>query len=408
MQQESSGNIAPGVDALRPLPYHDAVIGYLKEHEHEVWAWACSAKSREEHAQAVREDLLKQAYRLDAATYPALHQAAVKAAARLGLAVPITLYQGSDGQINASLYYLIGEAHVVFSGPLLDRLTGAEIEAVLGHELAHYKLWSESGGIYHAADRILEATAAHPGATLAQLQTSRLFRLFTEAYADRGAVVASGSVEAAVAALVKSATGLSNVSGASYLAQAAEVVAKEPAASSQMSHPESFLRAHALGLWARGDAQAEPWLDAALRGPLSLDQADLVAQLQLESLTRRMLAQMLQPTWMRSDATLAHARKFFPAFEATDKPDAPLAHDLAVLPQCANYVSALLVDIATSDREMDDVALAWVLELGDAWSVGEQLQARMLKDLKMPKRQFTKIKQGARVLLDKTARNHVG
>ncbi|WP_411886101.1 M48 family metalloprotease [Polaromonas sp. YR568] len=408
MQQENSINISPGAGALLPLPYHEAVAGYLKEREPEVWAWALSARSRDEHAQAVREELLKQAYRLDAATYPDLHQAAITAAARLGLEVPITLYQGNDGQINASLYFLVGEAHVVFSGPLLDRLTGPEIAAVLGHELAHYKLWSEDGGIYHAADRVLEATAAHPGATPAQLQTSRLFRLFTEAYADRGSVVASGSVEAAVAALVKSATGLSNVSGASYLAQAAEVVAREPAASSQASHPESFLRAHALGLWAGGDAQAESWLDAALRGPLSLDQADWVAQVRLESLTRRALAEMLRPAWMRSDATLAHARRFFPDFGAGDKADDSLAQDLAAAPQCADYISALLIDIAASDRAMEDVAFARVLELGDAWNVGDQLQARMLKDLKMPKRQFSKLRQGARALLDKTEKNHVG
>jgi Zn-dependent protease with chaperone function len=408
MQQESSINISPGARALAPLPYHEAVVGYLKEREPEVWAWARSARSREEHAQAVREELLKQAYRLDAATYPELHQAATAAAARLGLEVPITLYQGSDGQINACLYFLVGEAHVVFSGPLLDRLTGPEVEAVLGHELAHYKLWSEDGGIYHAADRVLEATAAHPGATPAQLQTNRLFRLFTEAYADRGAVVASGSVEAAVAALVKSATGLSTVSGASYLAQAAEVVARESGASSQASHPESFLRAHALGLWASGAAQAESWLDTALRGPLSLDQADWIAQLQLESLTRRALAEMLRPAWMRSDATLAHARRFFPDFGADGKVDDSLAQDLAAATGCADYLSALLIDIATSDRAMEDVALAWVLELGDAWKVGDPLQARMLKDLKMPKRQISKLRQGARALLEKTEKNHVG
>jgi hypothetical protein len=408
MSEENPVVQSTEASALRPLAYHDAVVAYLKSNESEVWNWACSARAREEHAAAVRSELLRQAYRLDEVSHPEVHQAARTAVQRLGMDVPVNLYQGSDGQINASLYFLVGEAHVVFSGPLLDRLASTEIQAILGHELAHYKLWSQDEGVYHAADRILESAAAHPSASTAHAQTARLFRLFTEAYADRGAVIACGSLENAVSALVKSMTGLSNVSGASYLAQAAEVIAHDGSPSTAASHPEAFLRAHALQLWIKNDPQSEPWLEGALCGPLSLEGADLIAQTRLQSLTRRVLGEVFRPGWMRSELSLAHARRFFPDFDGTAAVDPALTQDVLAAPRCAHYLSALLVDAATCDPDAGDAAIARVIELSSSWGLDESLQARILCDLKMPKRQYTKLKHGARVLLEKAEKNHGG
>jgi len=397
---------AGDVPALQPLAYHQDVVRFLREHEPDVWRWAGSATAQEAHAEAVRADLLRQTYRLDDAAHPELHRAARSAAARLGLEVPVALYQATDGPMNAALYFLPGEAHIVFSGPLLERLQGAELEAVLGHELSHYRLWSADDGLYHAADRILGTTAADPRASAAQVQTARLYRLFTEAYADRGAVVACGALEPAVAALVKTQTGLASVSAASYLKQADEIVGKPGWTAAGSSHPEVFVRARALRLWREGDVQAEAWLSAALCGPLRLDGADLIAQQALGQLTRRVLQRMLAPAWMRSEATLAHARRFFADFEPAPAPDDTLAADIAAADACHDYVAALLLDLATVDRDMEDLPLAAALELGRAWGITTALDARVLRDLKLTKRQFNKLNQDAAKLVQKAEAAH--
>lgn len=403
---EISPSVMLDIPSLVPLSYHQELVLYLREHEPDVWQWSRSASVREEHAEAVRADLLRQTYRIDEVAHPALHQAARTAASRLGLEVPITLYQATDGLMNAALYYLPGEAHIVFSGPLLERLQGPELVAVLGHELSHYRLWALDDGIYHAGDRILNATAADPRSSAAHVSTARLYQLFTEAYADRGAVVACGALEPAVTALVKTQTGLTQVSAVSYLKQADEIVSRAGWEASGSSHPEVFVRARALRLWCEGDAGADAWLSDALRGPLRLDGVDLIGQQALARLTRRVLQQMLRPPCMRSEATLAHARRFFPDFEIAATSDETLAADVGVASACHDYVAALLMDLALADRDMEEVPLSAALELGRAWGISAALEARIQRDLKMTKRQFNKLNQDAAKVVQKAEAAH--
>jgi hypothetical protein len=123
------------VSRLAPLPYHDAVVRYLQAQEPEVWQWAGSAQARQEHAHAVRSDLLKHTYRLDRDGHPELHARCDAAAQRLQLAVPVTLYQASEGGMNAALFHVPGEAHIVFTGAVLERLHRVMIECGDKHEV---------------------------------------------------------------------------------------------------------------------------------------------------------------------------------------------------------------------------------------------------------------------------------
>src|SRR4029434_8591240 len=115
-----------------------------------------------------------------------------------------------------------GEAHIVFTGPILSTLKGAELDALIAHELAHYRLWDMDDGDYLVADRLLMAAANDPRAASSHVQTARRFRLYAEVFADRGSLAGCGQLEAAVAALVKTETGLPEVSAKSYLRQADE------------------------------------------------------------------------------------------------------------------------------------------------------------------------------------------
>ena len=103
---------------------------------------------------------------------------------------------------NAAICYLPGEAHLIFTGPILTLLSAMELRAVIGHELAHYLLWQIEDGAYYLADRILHQSAAHAQAESSHIQSARLWSLATELFADRGSYQATGCLETDVASLV--------------------------------------------------------------------------------------------------------------------------------------------------------------------------------------------------------------
>lgn len=403
---------APSRDALATLPYHVEVMRLLRREEPEAWAWASSAQARDEHAAQLRAQLLKDTYRLDADAHPQLHAHCARAAARLGVDAPVTLWQGTAGESNAALFYLPGEAHVVFYGALQDSLEGAELEAVLGHELAHFALCERDGGAWLTAERLLRMSVQDAHCDDSTRETARLFDLYTEAFADRGGAIACGALEPAVAALVKQRTGLARVSAESYLRQAAEICATLDGRSDAASHPEVFVRTHALRLWcdahgpgadARAADAAEAWLRGALEGPLAIDALDLAGQERLATLTRRLIGQFLRPRALRSDALLACARQFFPDAAPADAPDDALHEAIAAAPGVHDYVAAVLLDLAVADRTLDDVPLAQALVLAAELDLPDAFERLATKALKMTKRQFAKARTDAAALLQRVA-----
>ncbi len=397
---------------LRPLPYHDEIVALLRREEPEAWQWACSVQTLADRADEVRAMLLKQTYRLDATAHAALHASCERAAARLGVAAPISLYQASEGGMNAALHYLPGEAHIVFSGPLLDRLQDAELEAVCGHELAHYLLWSGNEGRYLAADRLLAMACAHPNACASLCETARLYALATEIFADRGGAIGCAGLEPAVAALVKVQTGLAHVSAASYLVQADEICNSLDDRSDAASHPELFIRARALRLWCEAgmdDARvnaADDWLRAALEGALRVDALDMTAQVRLAALTRRVIMRFLLPHPLRSETLLAHARRFFDDLVPDERPDATLRDDIVAAPGTHDYVAALLLDFALADRSLEDVPFAAAIDLSQSLGLPDAFERLALEALKMPKRQFAKARNDAPALLARALGAH--
>ena len=61
-----------------------------------------------------------------------------------------------------------------------------------------------------------------------------------------------------MAALIETGTGLSEVSAESYLRQADEISTKSRIPADDLSHPEPYIRARALRLWAEQGEAAEP------------------------------------------------------------------------------------------------------------------------------------------------------
>jgi len=390
---------------LEPLPYHREVVAYLKTEERALWDWFASARAREDYTENLRLALLKSTYRLDPDTQPEVHGVAQAARERLGLDIPVTLYQAQGTtEPNAALYYIAGEGHVVFAGPILSLLAPAELQGVIGHELAHYHLWQAEGGEFLVADRLLHAVAEDVRAEPSHARTARLYGLHTELFADRGALLATGDLHASVAGLVKSVTGIGQVSGASYLKQAGEIFSSSRTRpkSEQLTHPESFIRARALQLWSEGVADAEAHVAALLEGGDGLDGLDLTGQSRLTRLTRRLLAQLLRPKWFQTEAALAHAKLFFPDFKPATTPDESLELELRFDDtKLREYVCFVLLDFAAIDRDLDEMPLVAALDWSRRIECEAPFEKLAVKELKVKSRELKRLKEQAAELLSK-------
>jgi hypothetical protein len=359
--------IPPATERLAPLPYHAELVSYLKDKEPHVWTWGTSDKVRDEQSAEMRTAMLRETYRLEPEAHADIHSACQHAMTALGIVAPVTLYQAGGSTMNAALCYIPGEVHLVFYGSILEKLSRDELIALLGHELAHYQLWSMAGGVYHAANSILDHTIAYAEATASHVETERLYALHTELFADRGAAIAAGGAAPAITLLLKTVTGIPNPDAAAYLRQAAELE-KNPTPSQGISHPEIFLRAQAVDKWWRGEAGTEEWIKDRLFGPLSLGKLDVLRQLNLSAMTERYYRLLLADAALRSDAVETEIRALFPYWKADG--ESLTFDDLAALQiddSVRDYFAALTFDLAMADADVREAIL----------SVGAQAAAKM-------------------------------
>lgn len=377
--------------ALKPLEYHKLIVAHLREHEPEIWAWGASQQVREEQAQEMRNYLLRETYRLEAAAHPELHADCAAVLEKLEIQAPVTLYQAADGSMNASLCYMPGEIHLLFHGSVLEKLTRKERVALLGHELAHYRLWSIDGGAYYTATTILDHALAYPGAALSLVETARLFRLHTELYADRGGAVAADAAEPAISTLVKTMTGLSAVDAQAYLRQAAEAESDAKASQGE-THPEIFLRARALDRWWRDEPDVETWIEARIRGQLSLATLDLPRQLEATAFTRAFLSRLAEHPAADPEATGNLLRRYFPDWRPGDTAIA----DAALAPErldssFQDYLVALSIDVAMADPNSRDALLTAGAELASLYGAADRYRAALKRDLKLSKTSIDRV-----------------
>lgn len=382
-------NPALDISNLTPMPYHQQVVNYLKTSEPAVWSWASSLGVQQEHAQEVRAQLLRDTYRLNPDTHPDAYQACEAALQRLHIQAPATLYQAGDGGMNASLYYLAGEVHVVFQGPILERLDAQELLALLGHELAHYRLWSEHDGDYLTAERILNHALADVYTPPSLEQTARLFSLHTEIYADRGAALVAGGPESAITSLVKVHTGIVTVDAASYLQQAKELDGKDAQLSQGVSHPETFLRSQALDSWWQQSPDVDAWLHRRLRGPLSLNRLDVTDQVELTALTRGFIASFTNAPVLQSEAVANQVRGFFPDWKDHETPLDLSALDAERIDASLHeYLHFVMLDLCLVDRDQRDEALLHAARTAKKLGSADDFINVLKRDIKLPKREL--------------------
>lgn len=391
---------------LEPLPYHLELVEYLKTHERALWDWFASAPSVAQYTEKLRLDLLKSTYRLDPQSHPDIHRAIDHARSSLQLDIPLTLYQAqNDPQPNAALYFIPGEVHLVFSGPILSLLTTEEIQAIAGHELAHYTLWQWNHGEFHVADRLLQSIARSASACSSHQQSARRFQLYTEIFADRGSLAVTGSPLHVISGLIKIQTGLSTVSALDYLRQAEEIFSKGTPSTEGVSHPEAFIRARSLDLWHNNTTSANLEIARMIEGTASLDELDLLGQSRWTGLTRSMLEQLLRPVWFQSPAVLGHARCFFPDFKPAPQSDPEFALPTEPDPKLREYLCYVLLDFATADPELNELPMAAALQFARSQNLEVQFEKLAAKELKLKLKDLRALKEQAPALMAKAESN---
>jgi hypothetical protein len=204
--------------------------------------------------------------------------------------------------------------------------------------------------------------------------------------------------------LVKVSTGVEEVSAASYMRQLEEIFRRESSKTSELTHPEAFIRARAVRLWSDGDTDADTKVAAMIEGRPALNELDLLAQRRVSAWTRRLLDVFLSRKVFQTEPMLAHARLFFDGYAAPASPveDTQLEEDMKTDDApLRDYFCYLLLDFATADRELEELPLAAALVLSGQLKVKDRFRELAAKELRLRKKQLDKLDQQKHELLAK-------
>jgi len=389
------------------LPYHLKVRDHFKQ-QSSTWEFFAATRTREEQLAGFKTELLKNTYQFRPETDKALYEKIDLAREKLGLGtLPVTVYQAqfaNDPELNASIVYLNQEAHIVFSGPIVERLNDAELLAVIAHELSHVRLFGFFDGELEVADRIITAIANNYNSEPPYFETARLFKLYTEIYCDRGAYTVVGDSGPVITSLLKIATGLQEVSADSYAQQAEAVFSAAPGTQSATpTHPENFIRTRALRLWVHEQKAAGPApADAAesirlmIEGTPELDRLDLFAQRELNDMTQIFLKEYLRPSWFRTTLVEGLAKEYFPkiSFGAPETADSGLADRIAAShPSIRDYFAYVLLDFVLADPSLEEMPAGRALEFAGEMQLTTAFEPVYKKELQLSDKKWQQHRQ---------------
>lgn len=374
-------------------PYLLRLVDLLRESMPEAWKWAASEDFAKDDAEAVRLSLLRSTVRLDRETHQTIYGLVETALERLGLEITATIYQQQNPVgWNAAAVPLDDSAHIILQGNLAKELAEKELLAVLAHEIGHVLLWKINKGQFRIAARLLEALSADTSATNAHLESARLSRVYTEVFCDRVSQKVVDDPSVVISALLKTGTQASTVDVDAYRKQAEEVLSASKPGTNDPTHPELSVRVIALQSWVDNQNDIEPKIEKLIEGQPELLQLDLIGQMEAGKLTRRVLDAIFRHKWFHTEAALAHAKLFFddyvPAACESEQLDA-LADQIGQSSKSIQqYVAFLLLDFATTDRDLEDVPLAAAMELAQRFSLTDVFQDSARKELKLRVKQL--------------------
>jgi hypothetical protein len=383
---------------LSVLTYHQKVKEHFKS-QTKTWDYFATTRNRDNQLQQFKTELLKNTYKFDPAVDAFIYDKVNVAKEKLDLQnLPVTVYQAEySNELNASIIYLEGEAHIVFSGGITKLMDEQELLAILAHELTHVKLYSLLEGDLEITDRIITSIANNYNSEASYYETARLFRLYTEIFCDRGAYSVLGATAPVITSLIKVSTGLDSVNADSYLKQADEIFAgKKGIKTDGISHPENFIRSKAIQLWHEKKEESETEIIKMIEGISDLDQLDIFKQKELTETTKQFLQLFLKPKWIQSTMIIAQAKQYFTDFDfnqgllLTEKFSESIgdAHQ-----SIKDYLCYVLLDFALVDSTLEEIPAGWAFQFAEDVNLKETYDAIVKKEMKYSDKKLQQHKQ---------------
>ncbi len=383
---------------IKPFEFHYKLRDYFKKQE-KTWKWFAEVNVKNEQTEQFKHELLKNTYRLDQTTEKDIYELLENAKKKLGIIIPVTIYQSQYAQeTNAGIIFIQNEAHMVLSGPIIKSLTQQELLALISHELSHVLLYTIEDGDFEITSRIINAIGNDYRSEEAYAETARLFSLFTELYCDIGAYHVCGNSETIISTLVKVETGLDKISAENYIKQADEILVKMQKGSVGESHPESFLRAKSIDLYAKQGREAFSGISEIILGKQNLFNLNIFSREDVYTTTRELIQLIMKPKWMQSEHNKVHYQQYFKDFK-TDSAIMLTPKLKTKLNGGSNsmkdYYSYIMLDFALADPDISEVASGHVLDLAEQIEIKESLVKAFKKEMNLSDKKFNEYAKGA-------------
>ncbi len=376
---------------IKPFPFHSDLRNHFKKQD-KTWSWFSEEKVKIEQQETYKTDLLKNSYRIDPETEPKVYEILEVAKDKLGIIIPITVYQSQTIESNnAGVVFFEKEAHIILSGTILKLLSDDELLVLFAHELSHILLFNMENGEFEITNRIINTIANDNNSELFYYETARLYQLYTELFCDLGALKVSESMEITINTLIKLNTGLDKVSAESYLKQANEILERIDKGSDGETHPENFIRAKSLQIFETDNENYYSKIEKIISGKTDLHQLNLFSKTVVFYITKELISIILKPKWTQSEYCLTLFKQYF---SNADKKNDVFIDDILKLKienskkNLKDYYAYIMLDFALCDPDLKDGFIGHILDISEQLGLEDNLKTILKKELNLTEKTY--------------------
>lgn len=388
---------------IKPFPFHTDLRNYFKK-QGKTWSWFSEEKVKEEQQEAYKTDLLKNAYRIDSETEPKVYEILDRAKDKLGIFIPITIYQSQTIEANnAGIVFFEKEAHIILSGTILKLLNEDELIVLFAHELSHILLFNLENGDFEITNRIINTIASDNTSELFYYETARLYQLYTELFCDLGALKVSESLESTISTLIKLNTGLEKVSAEGYLKQADEILERISEGSDGETHPEIFIRAKSLQIFETDNANYYTRTEKIISGKTDLHQLNLFTKTVVFEITKELISIILKPKWTQSEFCTTLYKQYFSNVDKNSNAFIDDSFKLKIDNSKKNlkdYYVYIMLDFALCDTDLKDGFIGHVLDLSEQLGLEDNMKTILKKELSLTEKTYKSFCQNCTTTLN--------